>query len=67
MINASAHGWIEKFFFEQNTQKQAIINDSKLFYESTRETGFLVGYTTHFVTEISIDTKGWTPEEFSKI
>ncbi len=67
MINASAHGWIEKFFFEQNTQKQAIINDSKLFYENTRETGFLVGYTTHFVTEKSIDTKGWTPEEFSKI
>jgi len=67
MINASAHGWIEKFFFEQNTQKQTIIHDSKLFYESTRETGFLVGYTTHFVTEKSIVTKGWIPEEFSKI
>ncbi|WP_300566531.1 LETM1-related biofilm-associated protein [Flavobacterium sp.] len=67
MINASAHGWIEKFFFEQNTQKQAILNDSKLFYENTRETGFLVGYTTHFVTEKPIDTKGWTTEEFSKI
>lgn len=67
MINASAHGWIEKFFFEQNSQKQSSINDFKLFYENTRETGFLVGYTTHFVTEKPIETKGWTTEEFSKI
>lgn len=67
MINASAHGWIEKFFFEQNSQKYTIINDSKLFYENTRETGFLVGYTTHFVTEKHIESKGWTTEEFSKI
>ncbi len=67
MINASAPGWIEKFFFEQNSQKQAIINDSKIFYENTRETGFLVGYTTHFVAEKPIITKGWTTEEFSKI
>lgn len=67
MINASAHGWIDKFFFEQNSQKQAVINDSKLFYEKTRQTGFLVGYTTHFVTEKALVTKGWTTEEFSKI
>jgi hypothetical protein len=67
MINASAHGWVEKFFFEQNSQKQASINDAKLFYENTRATGFLVGYTTHFITKKAIDTKGWTTEEFSKI
>lgn len=67
MINASAHGWIEKFFFEQNSQKQTITHDAKLFYENTRETGFLVGYTTHFITNKAIDSKGWTTEEFSKI
>lgn len=67
MINASANGWVDKFFFEQNGQDKTVLHDSKLFYENTRETGFLVGYTTHFVTETHIETKGWTAEEFSKI
>lgn len=67
MINPSAHGWIEKFFFEQNAQEKTALHDSKLFYENTRETGFLVGYTTHFVTETPIESEGWTTEEFSKI
>lgn len=67
MINPSALGWVDKFFFEQNSGKETTFDDSKLFYERTRETGFLVGYTTHFVTNIPIDTKGWTAEEFSKI
>jgi LETM1-like protein len=67
MINPSAFGWIEKFFLEQNSSNQTIINDAKQFYESTRSTGFLVGYTTHFITNKTIDTKGWTSEEFSKV
>jgi hypothetical protein len=67
MINASAHGWVEKFFYKQNFKENSIINNSKIFYENTRETGFLVGYSTHFVTNKPIETKGWTTEEFSKI
>ena len=67
MINPSAHGWVEKFFFEQNSSKNSIIDNATLFYENTRETGFLFGYTTHFVSEIPIITKGWTSSEFSKI
>jgi LETM1-like protein len=67
MINPSAHGWVEKFFIEQNPEEHNIINDSKSFYEDTRSTGFLVGYTTHFITHKQIETKGLTSEEFTKI
>ena len=67
MINPSAYGWIEKFFLEQNFSNQSPILDSIKFYESTRLTGFLVGYTTYFVTPINIETKGWSNEEFSKL
>ncbi|SFA69076.1 LETM1-like protein [Flavobacterium swingsii] len=67
MINPSAPSWVEKFFTEQNNQNQTVINNYEKFYENTRETGFLVGYTTHFVTNKNIETKGLTNEELSKI
>ena len=67
MINPSAYGWVEKFFSEQNIQQENLIVNGYQFYENTRKTGFLAGYTTHFVTQKVIDTKGWTSEEFSKI
>ena len=67
MINPSAPSWVEKFFAEQNDENQTVINSYEHFYENTRETGFLVGYTTHFVTNKRIETKGLTNEELSKI
>lgn len=67
MINPSAHGWIAKFFFEQRTQEQYKLYSLEEFYIATRTTGFLVGYTTHFITKIPIDSKGLTTEEYSKI
>lgn len=67
MINPSAHGWISKFFFEQNSQEQFNLYDFENFYVATRKTGFLVGYATHFVTTKKIETKGLTTEEISKI
>ena len=67
MINPSAPSWVEKFFTEQNYENQTVIHDYEQFYENTRETGFLVGYTTHFVTNKNIETKGLTNEELSKI
>ena len=67
MINPSAYGWIDKFFLEQNFENQLPIVDAIKFYETTRQTGFLVGYTTNFVTPSTIETKGWTNEEFSKL
>ncbi len=67
MINPSAHGWVDKFFFEQNSQEQFNLYDFESFYVATRKTGFLVGYATHFVTTKKIETKGLTTEEISKI
>lgn len=67
MINPSAHGWVDKFFFEQSSQEQFLTHTAESFYIATRKTGFLVGYATHFVSQKTIDTKGWTTEEFSKI
>lgn len=67
MINPSAHGWVSKFFFEQDSQEQFNLYDFESFYIATRKTGFLVGYTTHFITTKEIKTKGLTTEEISKI
>lgn len=67
MINPSAYGWIDKFFLEQNPSNQKVIFNSTHFYENTRETGFLFGYTTHFVTSKPIEISNYSSEEFSKI
>lgn len=67
MINPSVYGWVEKFFLEQNYDNHPLITDANTFYENTRSTGFLVGYTTHFITPNTIETKGWSNEELSKL
>ena len=67
MINPSAPSWVEKFFTEQNYENQTVINNTEQFYENTRETGFLAGFTTHFVTNKNIEIKGLSNEELSKI
>ncbi|WP_258929282.1 hypothetical protein [Flavobacterium davisii] len=67
MINPSAHGWVHKFFFEQSSQEQFNIFDSESFYIATRNSGFLVGYTTCFITPIPIEIDSLTIEEISKI
>lgn len=67
MINPSAFGWVNKFFFEQGSQKQFEHYDFKNFYLATRQTGFLVGYATNFVTAIPIEINKLTTEEISKI
>ena len=67
MINPSAHGWVNKFFFEQVAQKQFELFDFESFYLATRKTGFLVGYATNFVTPIPIEIHNLTTEEISKI
>lgn len=67
MINPSAHGWVAKFFKEQELQNQFALYDFEKFYLATRNTGFLVGFTTSFVTPIPIESNGWTTEEYSKI
>jgi hypothetical protein len=67
MINASASGWIDKFFSEQGNSALPIIDDFEHFYKTIRTTGFVYGHIVSFATRENIDTKGWTSEEFSKV
>lgn len=67
MINPSIHGWIDKFFAEQNLVLQSNFTDAKGFYTATRATGFIFGHITSINTDSVIDTKGWRIEEMSKV
>ena len=66
MINPSVHGWIDKFFLEQQpVQRECIGVDD--FYLATRKTGFIYGHVISFDVAVPIDTKGWVPDEISKV
>jgi hypothetical protein len=67
MINASASGWIDKFFAEQGSPTVPMTNDYDDFYKKIRETGFVYGHIVSIDTRERIDTKGWTTEEISKV
>lgn len=67
MINASANGWVDKFFTEQKPVQLPVVGYSDLFYKQIRATGFVYGHIVSFDTATPIDTKGWTSEEISKV
>lgn len=67
MINASANGWIDKFFAEQQPVQLPVVGYSDLFYKQIRATGFVYGHVVSFDTTAPIDSKGWTSEEISKV
>lgn len=67
MINASANGWIYKFFIEQKPVPLPVVGYSDLFYKKIRETGFVYGHIVSFDTTQPINSKGWTSEEISKV
>lgn len=67
MINPSIHGWIDKFFAEQNLSKHSFALDETDFYIRTRATGFIFGHIVGFDTSIAIETKDRLPQELSKI
>lgn len=67
MINASANGWIDKFFAEQKPILLPVVGYSDLFYKKIRETGFVYGHIVSFDTTHPINSKGWTSEEISKV
>jgi len=67
MINASASGWIDKFFSDQKSITNPVIESAAIFYEKTRKTGFIYGYIVSLDTQNPIDTKGWTEDEISKV
>ena len=65
MINPSASGWIDKFFSKLKS-KSYESTDSRRFYLSVRETGFVYGHVISFSDLDQAETKGWTTEETTK-
>lgn len=67
MINASASGWIDKFFVKQGASTTLVKHYPEEFYKRIRSTGFVYGHIISFDTRVAIDTKGWISEEISKV
>jgi hypothetical protein len=67
MINPSAHGWIDKFFHEQQSALEKAYVTPEVFYKRTRKTGFIYGHIVSLGTDVPIDTNGWLPDEISKV
>jgi hypothetical protein len=67
MINPSIPGWIDKFFIEQKTIKDANLTDIDLFYENIRKTGFIYGHIISFYEEDQTNITGWLNDEISKV
>lgn len=67
MINASAVGWVAKFFQEQGVLETPLFDYPETFYKRIRRTGFVYGHIISFDTPNAISTKGWTDEEISKV
>lgn len=67
MINASAHGWITKFFAGQNFEHVPLIDAPTLFYKKIRATGFIYGHAVAIDSVQPLEISGWTFEEISKV
>jgi hypothetical protein len=67
MINASAAGWIDKFFSDQKSITTSIEENAAIFYSNTRNTGFIYGHIVSLATQNPIDTSKWTEDEISKV
>ena len=67
MINPSAPGWIDKFFFKQKHPLLPVEIKPNTFYKKVRDTGFIYGHIVSFETRVPIETKGWVENEISKV
>jgi hypothetical protein len=67
MINPSIHGWIDKFFLDNESGNDVPTGNSGTFYENVRKTGFIYGHIISFYTTEDINTKGWLSDETSKL
>jgi len=67
MINPSATGWIDKFFIDQKSLTNPVIENPDFFYSKVRDTGFIYGYIISLQTPVFIDNKGWTEDEMTKV
>lgn len=66
MINPSAHGWIDKYFVEQNPLFDSTI-DGLSFYKNIRATGFIYGHIIAINSNPTIEISQWKSDEISKI
>jgi len=67
MINPSINGWIEKFFSENNSNFIAYSGNYNSFYKDTRNSGFIYGYVVSLNLKSSLDLKGLSHNEITKI
>jgi hypothetical protein len=65
MINPSASGWVDKFFYEQKLP--ASFANTTEYYLAMRKSGFIFGHILSFPAKENIDTKGWVSDEYSKV
>lgn len=67
MINPSANGWIDKYFYEQkNVFISSPIVDLSL-YKNIRKTGFIYGHIIAINENPEVDMTGWKTDEISKV
>lgn len=67
MINPSTIGWIEKFFQKCNGHFLNYENDYHTFYEKTRTSGFIYGYTVTIPLKSDLVLEGNSQDEITKI
>ena len=67
MFNPSVHGWIDKYFAEQQPLSPQYYKEALSFYTQTRATGFIFGHIISFDSAQPIELKDRLPEEISKI
>ncbi len=65
MINPSASGWIDKFFIR--LYGSATSHNTDTLYSDARNSGIIYGYVTDVKSLDEKYTKGWTPEEKTKV
>ena len=66
MINPSAHGWIDKFFLDNQNNFIDYI-DYDLFYKDIRKSGFVYGHTVAISLKENINLQGLSADEITKI
>jgi hypothetical protein len=67
MINPSAHGWIDKYFLEQNPLFDCMTIDGLSFYKKIRNTGFIYGHIISINSKPELSIENWKIEEISKV
>ncbi len=67
MINASANGWINKYFVKFRQSPENLNLAKKKVYKKIRKTGFIYGHAVSLVAAKNIETQGWTGEELAKV